>query len=62
MKAVADCGLHYFFSAPFGSSYVIVNFSTVEKFKYLFFTVMKIRTIARIVQKQNNLVFSSLVT
>ena len=60
MTAVADCGLHYFFSAPFGSSYVIVNFSTVEKFKYLFFTA--IHTIARVVQKQNNLVFSSLVT
>ena len=51
---VASCGLNYFVSAA--------NFTTAEKFKNLFFTAMKIHTMARIVKKQNNFIFSSLVT
>ena len=54
----AVCGLHYFVSARFGSFWVVANFSTAERFKYLFSTAMKIHTIARIV----NFIFSSPVT
>ena len=60
--AVAGCGLHYFFLALFGLFWVVVNFSGEEKFKYLFFTAMKNHTIKPIVKKQNNSIFSSLVT
>ena len=59
---VASCGLHYFVSARFGSFGVFASFSPAERFKYLFFTAMKIHTMARIVKKQNNFIFSSLVT
>ena len=52
---VASCGLHYFVSAPFGSLSVFSNFSTAERFKYLFFTTMKIHTMVRIVKKQKKL-------
>ena len=34
---VADCGLHYFVSARFGSFWVFAKFSTAKRFKYLFF-------------------------
>ena len=61
-NTIAGCGLHYFLSACFGSSCVVANFSTAEKFRYLFFTAMKIHIIALIVKKQNNFIFSSLVT
>ena len=60
--AVAGCGLHKFLSAPFGSFLVIVNFSRAGKFKYLFFTAVKIHTVGLIVKKQKNYIFSSLVT
>ena len=59
--AVAGCGLHYFVSARFGSFWVVANFSTAEKFKYPFFTAMKIHAMVRIANTQNNFVFSSLV-
>ena len=59
---VAGCGLHYFVSARFGSFWVFANFRTAERFKYLFFTAMKIHTMGRIVKEQNNFSFSSLVT
>ena len=52
----------YFVSVRFGSFGVVANFSTAERFKYLFFTAMNIHTMARIVKKQNNFSFSSLVT
>ena len=60
--AVAGCGLHYFVLVPFGSFGVGANFSKAEKFKYLFYTAMKIHTIVPIVKKQNNFIFDSLVT
>ena len=50
----AGCGLHYFVLACFGAFWVVANFSTAERFKYMFFTVMKISTIVGIVKKQNN--------
>ena len=56
---VASCGLHYFVSARFG---LFQNFSAAERFKYLFFTAMKIYIMARIVKKQTNFTFSSTVT
>ena len=59
---VAGSGLYYFVLAPFGSSWNVVSFSAAEKFKYLLLTAMKFHTIARIVKKQNNFIFSSLVT
>ena len=59
---VAGCELYYFVSARIGSFQVFVNFSAVKRFKYLFLTAMKIHTKLRIVKKQNNFVFSSLVT
>ena len=60
---VAGCGLHYFVSACLGLFWVVANFSTAKKkFKYLFFTAMKIHTMARIVKKQNNFILTSLVT
>ena len=59
---VASCGLHYFVSRCFGSFWVFANFSTSERFKYLFFTAVKIYIMARIVKKQTNFIFSSLVT
>ena len=55
------CGLHYFVSARFGSFWVFANFSTAKRFKYLFFTAMKIHIMGRIVKKQTNFIFSSLV-
>ena len=58
----AGCGLHYFVSARFDAFWVVANFSTAERFKYLLFTAMKIHTIARTVKKQYNFIFSSLVT
>ena len=60
--AVACCGLDYFFSNYFGSFSVVANFSAAERFKYLFFTAMKIHTMVRIVKKQSNFIFSSLLT
>ena len=39
-----------------------MNFSTAERFKYLSFVAMEIHTMARIVKKQNNFIFSLLVT
>ena len=60
--AVAGCGLHYFVSPRFGSFRVVANFNTAEKLKYLFFTAMKIHAMVRMVKKQNNFIFSSLVT
>ena len=39
---VAGCGLHYFVIARFGSFWAVANFSTAERFKYFFFTAMKI--------------------
>ena len=33
---VAGCGSHYFRSARFGSFWVAANFSTAERFKYVF--------------------------
>ena len=39
-----------------------VNVNAAERFKYLFFIAMKIHTIARVVGKQNDFIFSSLVT
>ena len=61
---VSGCGLHFFVSIGFGSFGFIANFSTAERSKNIFFTAMKIRTMARIVKKQNNfmLFFISLVT
>ena len=59
---VAGCGLRNFVSARFGSFWVVATFSTAERFKNLFSTAIKIHTIVRIVKKQNNFVFSSLVT
>ena len=55
------CGLHYFVSAHFGSFWIVANFSTAERFKNLFFTAIKFHTIARIVKKKKNFIFSSLV-
>ena len=52
---VASCGLHDFVS-------VFVNFGITERFKYLFFIAMKIDIMGRIVKKQTNFIFSSLVT
>ena len=50
--AVAGSGLHYFVLARFGLLWVVANFSTAERFKYLFFTAMaKIHTMACIVKK-----------
>ena len=49
------CGLHYSISARFGSFWVFANFITAERFKYLFFTGMKIHIIAHIVKKQRTL-------
>ena len=40
----------------------VVNFSSAERFKYLFFTAMKMHTMMRIVKKQNNFILSSLAT
>ena len=34
--AVAGCGLHYFASARFGSFWLVANFSTAERIKYVF--------------------------
>ena len=60
---VAGCGLHNFVSARFGSFWVVANFSLAEVIKNIFFTaITKIHTIARIAKKQNNFIFSSLVT
>ena len=59
---VAGCELHYLVLARFGSFRVVANFSTTERFKYLFFTSMKIDAMVRIVKKQKNFIFSSLVT
>ena len=59
---IAGCGLHYFASTRFSSFGVVANFSTVRRIRYLFFTAMKIYTMARIVKKQNKFIFSSLVT
>ena len=59
---VAGCGLHYFVSVLFRSFWVFSNFSTAERFKYLFFTAMKVYTMVRIVKKRKNFIFSSLVT
>ena len=47
----AGCGLHYFVLVRFASFWVFANFSTAERFKYLFFTAMEIHTMARIVKK-----------
>ena len=58
---VTGCELHYFISVRF-SFWVVANFSTAERFKYLFFTAMKIHTMARTMKKQNNFIFSSLAT
>ena len=55
--AVAGCELHYLVSARFGSFWVFANFSTAERFKCLFFTAMKSHTMARILKKQNKLIF-----
>ena len=60
--AVVDCGLHYFISVRFGSFWVINNFITVERFKYLFLAAMKFHTMARTLKIQNDFIFSSLVT
>ena len=46
----------------FGSFRVVANFSTAERYKYLFFTAMEIHTMACIVKKQNNFILSWLVT
>ena len=59
---VAGCGLHYFILARFGSFWVVANISTSKRFKYLFFTAVKIHTMACIVKKQNNFIFSLLVS
>ena len=59
---VAGCRLHYFVSVRFGLFGVVENLSTTERFKYLFFTAMKIHTMVRIVKKQKKFIFSSLVT
>ena len=48
---VGGCGLHYFVSTRFGSVWV-----TAQRFKYLFFTAMKIQTIVRTVKKQTNFI------
>ena len=58
----SGCELHYFVSARFISFWVVANFSTAERFKYLFFTAMKIHTMAHKVKKQSNFIFSSQVT
>ena len=55
---VAGCWLHYFVLARFGSFWVVANFSAAQKF----FTAIKIHTVAGIVKKQNNFIFSSLIT
>ena len=60
--AVAGCGLNYFILAPFGLSWVVANFIAAKNFTYLFFTAMKIHTMACIVKKQNNFIFVWLVT
>ena len=39
-----------------------MDFSSAERFKYMFLTAMKIHTMARIAKKQNNFVLNSLVT
>ena len=59
---VAGYGLHYFVPARFGLYGVVTNISNAKRFKYLFFIAMKINIAARIVKKQNNFIFSSLVT
>ena len=59
---VISCGLHYFISARFGSFWVFANFSTVERFKYLFSIAMKIQIMAGMVKKRNKFIFSSLAT
>ena len=59
---VVGCGLHYFVSARFSSFWVFPKFSTAERFKYQFFTALKNHTMARIVKKHNNFIFSLLVT
>ena len=59
---VAACGLHYCVPARFVSFWVVANFSTAERFKYLFFKAMIIHTLARTVKKQNNFIFILLVT
>ena len=59
---LAGCELLYFVSARFISFKVVANFRTAERFKYLIFTAMKIHTMMCIVKKQNNFIFSSLVT
>ena len=47
---VAGCGFHYFVSAYFGSFCVVNNVSAAERFKYLFFTAIKIRGMVRAVK------------
>ena len=59
---VAGCELYYFVSACFGLFWVFGNFSPADRFKYLFFTVIKIHIMACIVKKQKNFIFSSLLT
>ena len=59
---VASCGLHYFVLPCFGSFWVFANFSTAESFKCLLFTAMKIHIMERMIKKQSNFIFSSLVT
>ena len=54
-------GSYNFISARFDSFWVAANFSTAETFKYPFFIAMKIYIMVRIVKKQNNFIFSSLV-
>ena len=52
--AVAGYGFHYFVSARFATLKAVANFSTAERFKYLFFAAINVHTMSRIVKKQNN--------
>ena len=57
---VARCGWHYFVLACFGSFGVVANFSTAERFKYI--SVFHSYENSYKIKKQNNFIFSSLVT
>ena len=52
---VANCGLHYFVSARFDSFSVFANLSTAKRFKYLFYTAMKVHIMGCIVRNKPTL-------
>ena len=61
---VAGSGLHYFVSARFGSFWVFANFSTAERFKYLFhsYEISYHGVYSKETNQTTLFIFSSLVT